>query len=212
MKFYARILGAGKGNKKIEWIIPYVRNKSILDIGCAGEGDVAHLKDNWLHAYLAAKADYCLGIDHNEQTVKLIRSMGYDAIVGDAQGFLIARQFDVVVAADILEHLHDLKGFFNSVNKALKSDGILLLTTPNAWFFLRFLRCIIKGDGGDNPDHVTWFSSACIVELLRRYGFEVDDLRFGSSEPLFYRLAFFRPVLFHTSIFVAARKNPSKPK
>jgi SAM-dependent methyltransferase len=208
MKLYAKLLRLGKGNKKIEWIIPYVKGLRVLDLGCAGEGEGAYLRDNWLHARLVAAADSCVGLDHNEEAIKNIKSRGYNAVSGDAQDFISEQSFDVVVAADVLEHLHDFKGFFASLRQCLKEDGRLIITTPNPWFFLRFMRCIVKRDGGVNPDHVVWFCAGSIRELLNRYGFDIEELQFGSSEPIFYKLGFFSPVLFHTSLFVAARKKP----
>jgi SAM-dependent methyltransferase len=207
MKFYAKLLGLGEGDKKIEWLLPYIRGQKVLDLGCAGESEAEQLKDNWVHGHLAAQSNYCLGLDQNEPMIKLIDSRGYNVVAGDAQDFELEESFDIVVAADVLEHLHDWKGFFHSVRRALKKDGLLLLTVPNAWFFLRFLRCLLKGDGGVHADHVAWFCSGSIRELLERYDFEVVELKFGSTEPIFYRLELCWPVLSHTSIFVAARKT-----
>lgn len=207
-KIYAKLLGLGKGNKKIEWIIPYVKGCSVLDLGCVQEKG-AHLKNNWLHAYLASEADYCLGLDHDKQEIQKLNSYGYNIIYGDAQEFTLQQSFDVVVAADILEHLQDWKGFFLSVRGALKEGGRLIITVPNPWFFIKFIRCVWKGDGGVHPEHVAWFCSGSIEELLRRYRFQIEELQFGSSEPIFYKLCFFRPVLFHTSIFIVARKMAS---
>jgi len=206
MKLYARLLRLGRGEKKIEWLVPYVRGRCVLDLGCAGEGRL-NFGDNWLHGHLAGSSKECLGLDHNEEAVLFLREKGYQVIHADVQNFTMDRRFDVVVAGDILEHLEDLKGFFESVKRVLKDKGYLLITTPNPWFFLRFIRCWLKGDGGANPDHVHWFCPRTIRELLRRYGFEVRRLEWGSSEPIFYRLRFLPQSLRHTSIFVVARKE-----
>lgn len=206
MKFVARLLRLGQGYKKIEWILPYVRDRRVLDVGCAGEGKEAHLKDNWLHGHLVSTSQECVGLDHNEGT-DLLRELGYQVITADAQNFILERRFDVVVAGDVLEHLDDMKGFFTSVRRVLKNNGYLLITTPNALFFFRLLRCLLKGYGGVNPDHVHWFCPGSIQGLLQRYGFEIERLEWGSSEPIFYRLYFMPQALRHTSIFVVARKK-----
>lgn len=210
MKLYARLLGLGQGYKKIEWLLPYVQGRLVLDVGCAGGGKEAHLKDNWLHGHLVTTSQECVGLDHNKETTLFLRENGYKVFTADAQNFNLKRCFDVVVAGDLLEHLEDLKGFFTSVRRVLKNNGYLLITTPNPWFLSRFLRCWFKGDGGVNPDHVHWFCPGSIRELLRRYGFEIEKLEFGSSEPIFYYFFFLPPVLRHTSIFVAALKIPQK--
>jgi SAM-dependent methyltransferase len=207
MGIHTKLLGLGKGSKKIEWMMPYIAKRRVLDLGCAGEDEVYRFTDNWLHGHLASAADYCMGLDSNEEVVKLMTEHGYNVILGDAQSFSIERECDVVVAADILEHLDDWKGFFKSVRKALKDEGYLLLCVPNPWFFLRFLRCVLKGDGGSHPQHTAWFCCETITGLLNRNGFGIEEIKFGSSEPIFYKVSYFRPVLFHTSIFVAARKK-----
>lgn len=205
-KLYKKLLGVGKGTKKIEWIVPYVRGHSVLDLGCV-QAEGAYLSNNWLHAHLSSEANYCLGLDFDQDAICKIKSLGYNIIYGDAQDFALKDSFDVVVAADILEHLHDWRGFFTSVRGALKEDGRLIITVPNPWFFLRFIRCMLKGDAGSHPEHVAWFCKYTIEELLRRYGFSVERIEYGSSEPNLYRLYFLPESLRHTSIFVAAKKN-----
>lgn len=190
--------------KKIEFFVPYVRNRDVIDIGCAGEGP--YDKKNWIHEHIEAASKYCIGIDHNEGRVSELRLLGYNVVFGDATNIKIDRQFDVVCALDVIEHIEDLKSFFENVDKILKNEGSLLISIPNPWFFLRFVRCIIKGDGGVHPDHVYWFCSGTITELLRRFGFKVQRLEFGSGEPRLYYLYFLPKVLRHASIYVVAAK------
>jgi 2-polyprenyl-3-methyl-5-hydroxy-6-metoxy-1,4-benzoquinol methylase len=207
MKLYARILGLGEGSRKIDWILPFVKGRNVLDIGCGGMHDLSYQEDNWLHRHIVGVAQRCVGIENNNRIVENLKSIGYDVILGDAQKFTVDELYDVIVAGDVIEHLEDIKGFFISVREALKDDGYLILTTPNPWFFLRFLRCLLKGSGGAEPDHAFWLCTETLRNLLKRYGFEIEKMEFGSSEPIFYRIGSFRPGLFHTSIFVAARKK-----
>lgn len=207
MKFVLRLHSAGKGKKKIEWILPFVRNRKVLDIGCIGENKNIDEYEEWLHKYIAKEASYCLGLDHNEKAIASLNSKGYNIIKGDAQRFKVDNNFEVVVAADIIEHLEDLNGFFHSVSDALIDNGLLLIMTPNPWFYLRFFRCLFKGHGGVNPDHVHWFCQGTLAELVRRYGFEPIKIEFGSMEPAFYKINKIIPaVLAHTSIFLIAKK------
>lgn len=126
---------------------------------------------------------------------------------GDAQNFHFDATFDVVTACDVLEHLHDPRGFFQSVNNALTADGMLVLTVPNPWFFHRFARCLLKGNAGVNPDHVCWYCVDTIAEMLDRYGFEIVKLEYGSGEAFYYRLFMLPEILRHSSIFLVARKK-----
>jgi 2-polyprenyl-3-methyl-5-hydroxy-6-metoxy-1,4-benzoquinol methylase len=207
MGFFSKLFGLGGGTKKIEWINQYVKNRHVLDIGCCGEGEKAYLKDNWLHGHIKSVAGHCTGLDLNEKAINHLASLGYDVIAGNAQEFNLDNSFDVVVAADILEHLEDMKGFFASVSRVLSEDGYLIITTPNPWFLFIIINCIFKGYAYVNSDHVTWFCVSTVRELLSRYGYTIEKFEYGSSEPIFYRLGFFRPILFHTSIFIAAKKK-----
>jgi len=207
MKLYARILGIGEGSEKVKWIIPFVKGKSVLDLGCVDEKEDAFKDDNWLHKNLSKHAEVCIGIDSNEAAINQLSLLGYQIYPGDVQNFDLNRKFDVIVAADILEHLDDLKGFFRCVHNALSDEGLLIITTPNPWFFLRFIRGIIKGDPGCNVNHVTWFCQQTLKELLKRNGFMVGKMTYGSSEALFYKIGRFRQLFFHTSIFCVAQKS-----
>ena len=207
MGFFSKLLGLGEGTKKIKWINQYVKNRNVLDIGCCGEGEMAYLKDNWVHGHIKSVASNCTGLDLNEKEINRLAFLGYNVIVGNAQDFNLTNSFDVVVAADILEHLEDMKGFFVSVDRVLNEDGYLIITTPNPWFLLIIFNCIFKGYAYVNPDHVTWFCASTIRELLLRYGYTIEKLDYGSSESILYHVGFFRPILFHTSIFIAAKKK-----
>lgn len=49
--------------------------------------------------------------------------------------------FDVIIAGEIIEHLHNTDNFFREAYLILKKDGILILTTPNlaSWMSRLFL-------------------------------------------------------------------------
>ncbi len=193
--------------KKVEFFMPYIRDRDVIDIGCASEGDKPYEKDTWIHQHVCSASSSCIGVDHNQKTVNELCELGYNVFLGDAQGISIDRQFNVVCAFDVIEHLEDLRKFFDNVHNVLEDDGKLLISVPNPWFFLRFLRCFIKGDGGVNPDHVYWFCPGTISELLRRFGFDVEKVEFGSGEPRLYSLFLFPKSLRHTSIFLVATKS-----
>jgi 2-polyprenyl-3-methyl-5-hydroxy-6-metoxy-1,4-benzoquinol methylase len=207
LKLYSKLLEIGKGEKKIEWISRLTKGYSVLDLGCIDEKKDAFEGANWLHKHLKKDAALCIGIDSNEKEVNRLQSLGYQINFGDVQNFDLNRKFDVVVAADILEHLDDFKGFFKSVRNALKDDGRLVITTPNPWFFLKLIRCLFKGDPGCNPNHVVWFCQQTLKKLLELNGFVIETIEYGSSEPIFYRIGRFRKILFHTSIFCIAKKS-----
>jgi cyclopropane fatty-acyl-phospholipid synthase-like methyltransferase len=58
--------------------------------------------------------------------------------LGSATELQYNRTFDLVVAADIIEHLStgELDRLYQTITKALTQDGVLIIhTAPNAWFY-----------------------------------------------------------------------------
>jgi SAM-dependent methyltransferase len=52
-------------------------------------------------------------------------------------------EFDVVIAADVIEHLVDTDQFLRELYRILKSNGRLIVTTPNLAFWLSRLRLLL---------------------------------------------------------------------
>jgi SAM-dependent methyltransferase len=202
-----KLLRLGTGMRKVEFILPYVQNKDVLDIGVVQHKVENYKKPNWLHKHIAKASKRCIGIDYLKEGVDYLNSIGFDVRLADAQNFSLEDRFDVVVAGDILEHLHDLKGFFTSVSSCLKPTGKLIITTPNPWFFIRIIKVFLTGKEHASPEHVTWYSYDVLSELLRRYGFKIEAARFGSSEHFLDRLFFLPKSIRHTSVWVVASRS-----
>lgn len=207
---YYEFLKLGRGHNKTDWIIPYIKGKNVLHIGCTGHNTYpCEEEENWLHGIVAREAGDCVGLDINKELINNLNKMNYKCIYGDAQNFSLDKKYDVILAPDVIEHLHDYKGFFTCIRTHLVDDGILLITTPQPWFFLRFLRCLIKGDAGFHQEHTLWFCRHTLEEMLHRYKFTIVHIEYGSQESIFYKLFFLIKILRHTSIFLAARVDNS---
>ena len=85
-------------------------------------------------------------------------------------------KFDLVLAFDIVEHLNVPVGFLKNINKLLKNDGRLVLTTPNtnSWECLLFPK---TWSGAKDPDHLTLFNTYSLRFILERTGFEVGEIQ-----------------------------------
>lgn len=208
MRYY-EFLNLGKGHNKAEWIIPYIKGKNVLHLGCTGHSKNLCEDDNWLHRIIAKEAGDCLGLDINKDLVDDLNMRNYKCIHGDAQNFSLQKKYDVILAPDVIEHLHDFNGFFTCIRSHLVDDGILLITTPHPWFFARFLRCLIKGDAGFHEEHTLWFCRHTLEEMLHRYKFKIVNIEYASRESIFYKLIFLPKVLRHSSIFLAAKIDKS---
>jgi len=102
----------GRGMNKVKFILPYVKGKNVLDIGVVAHVSKTYYRPNWLHKHIYKASKRCVGIDILKTGVKSLTDRGFEVYVADAQSFSLSEQFDVIVAGDILEHLHDTKGFF----------------------------------------------------------------------------------------------------
>ena len=79
------------------------------------------------------RGQICVGLDLEEVEVKMLRDKGYNVIHGDATSTDIGRQFNAIVAGEIIEHIDNLGLFLKNMRKHLTSDGFLVISTPNVF-------------------------------------------------------------------------------
>jgi len=203
---------------RAEPILSIVRGKSVLEIGCVGMGihdTIGGL--NFIAGYVKPIAKVWVGIDNNEEGVKKLREKGFDVRLVDAEKpFNLNKKFDVVLAEEVIEHLSDMPCFFNNVHKHLKSNGSLLITTPNPISHSFFLQRLLYKRINDVSvfNHTHWHTHETLIELLRRYNFKVVYWEYihpmPVDPPLWYKLCKiiwkFLPDYFGRNLFVIAKK------
>ncbi len=87
--------------------------------------------------------------------------------------------FDTVLAGDIIEHLENPSSFLREINRVLKKDGKLLLSTPHAnhwWTTIHnwFLRSYVNDP--DIGEHLNNWTVLDMTRLLKLNGFKVTKL------------------------------------
>jgi 2-polyprenyl-3-methyl-5-hydroxy-6-metoxy-1,4-benzoquinol methylase len=166
---------------KIAYVTKRCKGKDVLDLGCVQHTKDAYLNKNWLHKAIIKVAKKTKGLDLYSEGVKTLQAEGYDVVYGDAQNFELGEKYDVVVAGDLIEHLSNFDGFFNSVRGHLRDDGVLLIATPNPWHWMQCIRSAIGQRIIVNPEHTTWFCPDTVRLIGKRFGFEVVDVDYGSG-------------------------------
>lgn len=100
-------------------------HKRMLDIGCR-DGSIGQL--------LCKRGNEVIGIEISETAVALAREKGLHALRLDVEVEVLPfpeESFDVVVAAELIEHIYDIDRFLEEIRRMLKNGGFLVLTTPN---------------------------------------------------------------------------------
>jgi SAM-dependent methyltransferase len=183
-----------------EYLCSLVHRKSILDIGIVDHTPGAMNRPEWLHGKLRASAARCLGVDILESEIGELSRRGYDVLVADIATSPLQRTFDVIVGAEVLEHLDAPGRFMANCAAMLERRGRLVITTPNPWYANAVLKsCFGRSIFVDSVDHIAWYEPSALVELGERNGLRLD--RFGgiavhgATGPLARLFFWLRPAL-----------------
>jgi len=171
-------------NERFKLIKPYIENKTVLDIGCCGwysHREGAFELEGWLHYNIKKSSKNVFGIDKSKECIEFLRDKGYDVEVANAENFHLNQKFDVIVAGELIEHLSNFQGFLNSVRKHLKEGGLLILSTPNMFYFQNTLFLILRGYPAVHKEHTCWFDEITLRQLLGRFGFSVEKIMYTTE-------------------------------
>lgn len=144
--------------------------KRVLDIGC---------RDGALTGYFS-EGNSVVGLDID--SVALARAkkvLGIETRHIDLNGpwDVPSGTFDVVVAAEVVEHLYYPERVFSKIAEVLKPGGIILGTVPNAFSFihrLRYLRRQKRNTPLADPTHINHFTMDELRALLESHFKEVE--------------------------------------
>lgn len=191
MNPYVRLPRVPMLSGRHDFIVDRCRGKRVLHLGCVDAGLLLERfqRGELLHQKLAVVAGELWGIDLDADGIAFLRRAGFDnLIVADVCQFneleaLRHKGFDVVLAPEVVEHLLN-PGLFLEELRAFVGvrRAELIVSVPNA-FRLATLRRLLGGVEYVHPDHNYWFSYHTITNLLRKCGFEVDEVWPYSFEP-----------------------------
>lgn len=163
--------------RRVDILSSFVKNKDVLDVGCVEHNpQFEELKEWYLHPLLKKQARSIVGIDNDKKGILALQSMGYNVRVRDAENFSFARQFDVIIAGELFEHLVDRKGFLNSCHKCLRSSGKLIMSMPNANSLNYFIQTLVYEHEVDAWDHTAFFTPVTLFVMMRKCGWVVERI------------------------------------
>ncbi|MCX7919882.1 MAG: class I SAM-dependent methyltransferase [bacterium] len=130
--------------KYAKMVIPYLKKGAeILDIGCY----TARLYD---FLPKSNQIEYW-GVDFDEQALSIAKQKGIHVqfVRFDTDPIPLQKQFDIIVAGEVLEHLINPANLMEQMQRLLKSDGIVLISLPNECTLYHRIMCLI-GSGVDS--------------------------------------------------------------
>ena len=163
---------------KLDYFCARAAGKEVLDLGCVNHDPSDESSRFWLHKALREVAADIVGVDYLQDAVDVLNAQGYNVVRADVQDFDLGRQFDVIVAGDLVEHLNNQDGFLTSCLRHLKPDGVLVISTPNPWFWKHSVLSILHTEVPNNDEHTCWFCPRTYRQLAARYGLELGEIRF----------------------------------
>jgi SAM-dependent methyltransferase len=167
---------------RLEFIRPHILRGSVLDLGCvssrpAREGTrqrLSRLPDLLFKRICEINPD-TTGVDIDAEGIELLRQAGYQAVCADVVTMDLGRQFDAIVAGEIIEHLDNPGLFLRNMRRHLKPTGALIVSTPNPFHGSQVWRIWRHGRPSVHEEHVGWHDPLTLTRLMQRSGLEVCD-------------------------------------
>jgi 2-polyprenyl-3-methyl-5-hydroxy-6-metoxy-1,4-benzoquinol methylase len=144
----------------------------VLDVGC-GYATTSH--------QIQKLGNHVWGVESNDDAAHVARGRLATVIEADLQDFSAvpatvgSRKFDVIIFADVLEHLAWPIGVLREYLNLLKDDGSVIVSLPNVglWsvrFSLMFGRFRYDDSGVLDRTHLRFFTRRSAIEMLDAVG------------------------------------------
>lgn len=167
--------------RKYQEYIGENKNVSILDLGSGITTSLLRLLKQEGYQDLE-------GFELSKSSSLEARKYGIRVIVGDLEKEDLAKKlqykkYDFVILAEVIEHLFYSREVLVKIKKLLKSEGKLIISTPNASFwtngilltlFPKYLSYFSTAFGTE--EHLHFFTFYSLIKILEDSGFEVEEM------------------------------------
>ena len=161
----------------------------VLDVGC-GTGSISSLIVSECQAEL-------IGIEPDPERANACRALGLNVVCGyyDDETEASLGAFDVILFADVLEHVADPVSLLERAARHLTPTGRVLVSVPNIahWtvrLALLFGRFNYQSIGIMDATHLRWFTSRTVSRVMSSAGLSIVDRDWtsGAWMNVYYRL------------------------
>jgi len=200
---------------RFEVIEPHIRGKDVLDLGCVDSRKARHsaqqrfeYKVNLLHKRIAQVNPGVIGIDIDPEGAKVLRQQGYNVLVENVETMNLGREFDTIVAGELIEHLENPGLFLRNMHRHLKPGGVIIISTPNPFYAGTSWKIWRYGRPSVHEEHMGWQDPTTLSQLLNRTGFDVIDGTWVQppANPLKIWKRWIRPFFSHTFLVVGQKR------
>jgi SAM-dependent methyltransferase len=161
----------------------YIAAGDVLDLGVVdSRRGVESTRDrvargsSALHEHIRQRNPRVVGIDIDAEGVELLRERGYDVLCADVETMDLGRQFDTIIAGEIIEHLPNAGRSLSNLRRHLKPGGHIVLSTCNPFYARQHLKIWRSGDVQVHDEHTAWFDPHTLNRVLTMSGFRTVQL------------------------------------
>lgn len=168
---------------RMQYTLEKCEGKTVLDLGCTG-GNLTETVDVMVFPKIADVSKYCVGIDILEPQISKLQKAGYNVHLGNIEDFSLEKKdFEVVCLTDVIEHLANPGKTLENIQKHLKINGYLIISTANPWSWARIYNLFRYNDPaiGIHAGHTCWYDYHTLSQLLQRYGFLVEEYHWSGE-------------------------------
>jgi 2-polyprenyl-3-methyl-5-hydroxy-6-metoxy-1,4-benzoquinol methylase len=165
-----------KTRESLRKIESFCRRGRLLDVGCS----------SGTFLWLAKRNGWSVcGVELNKDTAQIANDNGLDVSVGElASADYPLASFDAIHLGDVIEHVRDPQALLSQVSAFLRSDGVIVLVTPNHdaifplltfWLYRLFN---MPWSHPTPPYHLNQFSEKSLDKLLQNLKLKVIDKQY----------------------------------
>ncbi len=147
----------------------------VLDVGCTGRKGSGRLPDHagTLHHAIRSVCGSLTGLDIDAEGIETMRAAGYHVVCGDVASVRLGQHYDLIIAAEVIEHLPNPGLALTNLKEHLKQNGTLVVTTCNPFYYRQQSRILRHDTIQVNASHTGWYDPMTLARMLRCAGLAV---------------------------------------
>lgn len=166
----------------------------VLEIGCGAGNTLRRLKNS--HEIRSA-----IGFELDEASASRATQVFDEIRVGDIEKTIfdpVSKQFDTILALDVLEHLQDPLRVLKRLRSLMKQDGVLVLSLPNvanysvSWNLFFHGQWNYADEGQLDRTHLRFFGEESAKALVADAGFKLMNTTYSIKTPNIFSFLGFR--------------------